>query len=225
MIGFHGQKIDWKGRDGAWYAIVSDGPDLQMSVRVTAPLAEEFPDIQLITGFALKYEDGHSIVIETNDPYTTQTGGCPDGFAGRCLAENSLKITVDGEGYPALPVERAPLPGRAHMTALNLPAECQPYGSDITFTDNSVEVARRQLSTKLAGVEEWVSGWSPSTALPLWCDRFVSGSGAGNLLNHQSKHAVFQIATTSLAVRLHHGTNHQVWIRVSGYHLRTHVPG
>lgn len=210
MIGFHGQKIDWKGEDGGWYNIMFDTvADIQMNVRLTAPLAEDFPERQLITGFALKYDDDHSVVIETKKPKTTETEGCPDDSV-TCIGENALRLTIDGEEHPAIPAERAPLTEDSFMTASNLPAECQPYGGDIVWARTFAKMKKRRLRADAIGLDEWVLGWSASTAAPSWCDKFVSEAGISGLIEHRSKHTAFNIVTPSLALRLHHGTNHQV---------------
>lgn len=59
MISFRGQTIDWKGEDGGWYVLLSDTVDMQMSVRLAAPLSKDLPDRQLITGVGIKYQNGH----------------------------------------------------------------------------------------------------------------------------------------------------------------------
>ena len=33
MTGFRGQKFDFTGEDGAWYAVLDDGPALQINMR------------------------------------------------------------------------------------------------------------------------------------------------------------------------------------------------
>ncbi|CAN0423163.1 unnamed protein product, partial [Ectocarpus sp. 13 AM-2016] len=50
MQGLRGQKIDWSGVDGGWYSLIKDDTaDVNINVRVTAPLPDQFPDRQLIT--------------------------------------------------------------------------------------------------------------------------------------------------------------------------------
>ncbi|CAB1111947.1 unnamed protein product [Ectocarpus sp. CCAP 1310/34] len=54
MKGLFGQNIDWFGVDGGWYSFVRDPDiDLNVNVRLTAPLPEEFPDRQLVTGLSV----------------------------------------------------------------------------------------------------------------------------------------------------------------------------
>lgn len=102
MVGLLGRKIDWSGEEGNWDAIMHDGVEKQIAVHVTAPLPEEFPGRQLITGVSLVSAGGHSLVIEANNPYTTETAGCPPDRIVPCLAEGSLRITVDGEQTDSL---------------------------------------------------------------------------------------------------------------------------
>lgn len=207
MVGFQGQRIDWKGEDGGWYVLLNDD-DVQLSVRLTAPLVEEFPDRQLMTAVAMKYGDGHSVIIETKEPYSTETEGCPDDWYTPCLAENALRIIVDGKEHLAVPTERSSLPGDATITASNLPAECQPYGGDLIWANTFAQMcAQRRVSE--SSFIDWVSSWSESTAAPGWCDKFLAEAGVEGALMYSSKHAVFSIDTPALAVRVHHGTNHQ----------------
>ncbi|CAM9997801.1 unnamed protein product, partial [Ectocarpus fasciculatus] len=60
MRGLRGQRIDWSGVDGGWYSFVRDDDlDLNVNVRLTAPLPEEFPNRQLVTGLSV-ISGGHS---------------------------------------------------------------------------------------------------------------------------------------------------------------------
>ena len=57
MQGLRGQRIDWSGVDGGWYSLVEDeNADLHVNVRLTAPLPDEFPDRQLVTGLTIMSE-------------------------------------------------------------------------------------------------------------------------------------------------------------------------
>lgn len=220
MIGFHGQNVDWRGEDGGWYVLISEA-DTQMSVRLTAPLPEDFPDRQLVTGLSIIYGDGHSLVIETKNPYTTGTAGCPDDWFTPCLSEGTLRITVDSKEQEAVPTIRGELPGvGAYLTAINLPAECQPYGGDIIWANKAERMeAHRGLAadtaasglTDIAGFDlaRWISTWSSSVAAPSWCNKFMEEAGVIGALSYHSRHTVFSIETPALALRLHHGTNHQ----------------
>lgn len=48
MTGFLGQKFDFTGKDGGWYALVADS-GLDINMRVTTPIAD-LPEITYITG-------------------------------------------------------------------------------------------------------------------------------------------------------------------------------
>ena len=64
MKGLSGQNIDWSGVNGGWYCLVKDDEaDLHVNVRLTAPLPEEFPERQLVTGLSV-ISTGHSVVVE-----------------------------------------------------------------------------------------------------------------------------------------------------------------
>lgn len=166
MMGLLGQTFDWAGTDGEWYSMLSDGPNLQLNVRVTAPLPE-FPDRQLLTAVSLIFDGGrHSLVIEVQDPHTTDTeqdcsvtNGDGDGTTLPCLASGALRVLVDGqEDYAALssPTAGVTLPdGHTVISATNLPTECQPFGGDKVWVEeieNIVSAARRRRSLR-AGVE------------------------------------------------------------------------
>ena len=78
MQGLRGQTIDWSGADGGWYCLVTDdNANLHVNVRLTAPLPEQFPDRQLITGLSIMAEES-SLVVEVKDPYDVSTDGCPE---------------------------------------------------------------------------------------------------------------------------------------------------
>ena len=65
MTGFLGQKFDFTGVDGEWYALISDLPSVHINMRVTAPVPS-LPEITYITGLSVLTTgiDGlqHSIV-------------------------------------------------------------------------------------------------------------------------------------------------------------------
>ena len=101
MKGLRGQKIDWSGIDGEWYNMVKDdNAGFHVNVRVTAPLREEFPDRQLITGLSVLSE-GHSLVVEVKNPYDVRTNGCLQEISP-CLADGGLRAIVDGEEVEGL---------------------------------------------------------------------------------------------------------------------------
>ncbi|CAN0551698.1 unnamed protein product, partial [Laminaria digitata] len=64
MDGLRGQTIEWSGEDGGWYAMIQDKDlGLHINVRVTAPLPQQFPHRQLVTGVSVLFGD-HSFVVE-----------------------------------------------------------------------------------------------------------------------------------------------------------------
>ena len=86
MQGLRGQQIDWSGIDNSWYCMVSDDTDgINVNVRLNAPLPEDFPDRQLITGLSVMSQ-GHSLVIVVTNPYDVNTAGCPSDMS---ICQNS----------------------------------------------------------------------------------------------------------------------------------------
>ncbi|CAM9548151.1 unnamed protein product [Sphacelaria rigidula] len=246
MVGLAGQKIDWSGVDGAWYSLLSSSGEGQsvgasqhathVNVRVTAPMGEEFPDRQLVTGVSI-LEGDHSLVVEVKDPYTTRTQGCRKQDVRPCLAEGGLRVLVDGVESDALEGPTsvslfADTDSEMDMTASNLPAECRPFGGDLIWARKFAEITsaaiaaaipgRRNLrSTTAMTFPEWVMS-GPPVAAPAWCAQFVkehtaAGGNGGALSAHptgpfaltESSHAVFRIETPSLKIRLNVGTNYQ----------------
>ena len=234
-MGLLGQTFDWAGTDGEWYSMLSDGPNLQLNVRVTAPLPE-FPDRQLITAVSLIFDGGrHSLVIDVQDPYTIDTeqdcsvtNGDGDGKTRPCLASGALRVLVDDqEDGTALgaPTAGVTLPdGHTVVSATNLPAECQPFGGDRVWAEdfeNVTSAARRRRSLR-GGVnvevaaatgddialEEWVLR-SGTLAAPEWCAKFLEEEGVNGLLKVTSSHAVFRIDGPAVTLRVNVGTNHQ----------------
>ncbi|CAM9563847.1 unnamed protein product [Sphacelaria rigidula] len=243
MVGLAGQKIDWSGVDGAWYSLLSSSGEgqpisasqhaTQVNVRVTAPMGEEFPDRQLVTGVSI-LEGDHSLVVEVKDPYTTRTQGCRKQDARPCLAEGGLHVLVDGVESDALEGPTsvslfADTDSEMEVTASNLPAECRPFGGDLIWARKFAKISsaiaaafpgRRNLrSTSAMTFPEWVMS-GPPVAAPAWCAQFVkehyfTSSGAitihptGPFALTESNHAVFRIETPSLEIRLNVGTNYQ----------------
>lgn len=131
MNGLRGQRIDWSGVDGGWYCLVSDADvDLHVNVRLTAPLPDEFPDRQLITGLSIVSED-HSLVVEVKKTYTVSTDdfSCDDSI---CLANGGLRAVVDGNETGGLlrSTRDANVADGMTMSASNLPVECRQFGGD-----------------------------------------------------------------------------------------------
>lgn len=99
LVGFRGQKFDFTGEDGLWYALVSDGPCHQTNIRITAPVPES-PEITYITGVALLLCDAesnrHTVEITVEKPHSLDSS-CPEQEKGNCLADGALKVVLDGE--------------------------------------------------------------------------------------------------------------------------------
>ena len=206
MRGLRGQNIDWFGEDGAWYSLVQDEQvDLQINVRVTAPLPDDFPNRQLITGMSILSE-GHSVIIAVNDPYSVDTDGCKDRKTP-CLCDGGISVVVDGQDADGLlhPGRDVYVTDGITMSASNLPAECRQFGGDKIWARMYDEMlqGRRQLAH--SSFEDWILSYGNMAALD-WCARFIDLHGIDNV---QSSHAVFQIVTPTVLVRLNAGLNHQ----------------
>eukprot|EP00903_Cladosiphon_okamuranus_P022268 g20475.t1 len=209
MYGLRGQRIDWSGVDGGWYSLIKDdNADLNINVRLTAPLPEEFPDRQLMTGLAVLSE-GHSVVVEVANPYTIDTDGCPEGISP-CLANGGLRIIVDGHEDNELLQFSTQVPvanGAVSLSASNLPVECRQFGGDRIWARQYQEMieGRRQL---LGGesLEEWILSHDQSMAAPGWCAKYIAENELADL---QSNHAIFKIETPAVTVRLNAGVNYQ----------------
>ena len=207
MQGLRGQAIHWSGVDGGWYCLVTDdNANLHVNVRLTAPLPEEFPDRQLITGLSVMSE-GHSLVIEVKDPYDVSTDGCPSK-TWPCLADGGLRAIVDGkEVYGLLPSSRHQyVADDIAVSASNLPVECRQFGGDKIWARMYEEMreGRRQLA---AGerFEDWVLRFDHMAA-PDWCTQYIAQH---DLADVQSNHAILKIVTSTVTVRLNVGTNFQ----------------
>lgn len=207
MKGLRGQKIDWSGIDGGWYNLIKDDDaHLHVNVRLTAPLPEAFPDRQLVTAVSVLSE-GHSLVIEVNNPYDTNTNGCPRGISP-CLANGGLRAVVDRketEGVLRFLRDEYVVDGIA-VSASNLPAECRQFGGDKIWARMHDEMLQ---STRALTTEELFEDWIlrfDDMAAPEWCARYIDEH---NLADLQSIHAVFKLVTSTVTVRLNVGTNYQ----------------
>lgn len=98
MTGFHGQKFDFTGEDGDWYALISDLPSMHLNMRVTSPVPS-LPEITYITGLSLITTDAdgfdHSVVISVKDPHSTECTCSVDHSP--CLADGSLSVLLDAD--------------------------------------------------------------------------------------------------------------------------------
>eukprot|EP00752_Nemacystus_decipiens_P003998 g3662.t1 len=209
MQGLRGQTIDWSGVDGGWYSLVKDdNAELSINVRLTAPLADSFPDRQLVTGLTV-ISEGHSLTIEVENPYTVDTTGCPDGVSP-CLANGGLRIIVDGQEHAELLRFSRQVPvadGAITLSASNLPVECRQFGGDKIWARMHQEMldGRRELLGG-EGLEDWILSFDRMAA-PDWCAKYIAENDLADL---QSTHAIFKIDTpTAVAVRLNAGVNYQ----------------
>ena len=207
MLGLRGQTIDWSGVDGGWYCLVTeDNANVHVNVRLTAPLPEEFPDRQLITGLSI-VSDGHSLVIEVTNPYSVETDGCHGGVSP-CLANGGLRAIVDGEEVDGLlsSCRREYVADGIALSASNLPVECRQFGGEKIWARMYEEMLQgsREL-TKEEVFEDWVLRFHHMAA-PEWCTKYIAQH---DLVDLQSNHAIFKIESSAVTVRLNVGTNFQ----------------
>ncbi|CAN0310396.1 unnamed protein product [Ectocarpus sp. 12 AP-2014] len=208
MHGLRGQRVNWSGVDGGWYSLVKDDDaDVGINVRVTAPLSHEFPNRQLITSLSVLSE-GHSLVIEVEDPYSTDTDGCREGVSP-CLANGGLRIFVnDQEANELLRFSRqVPVAdGAITVSSSNLPVECRQFGGQKIWGRMYQEMleGRRRLDNN-ESFEDWILK-SDHMPAPDWCAKYIAEN---DLADMQSTHAIFKIETPSLTVRLDAGVNYQ----------------
>lgn len=128
MTGFLGQKFDFTGADGGWYAVVSALPDFHLNMRVTSPVPS-VPDITYITGISIKTTDAdnieHTMVISVTEPHNLDSH-CPVGVLS-CLAEGALTVELDGK-IAILAPGKVSLGPDVAIAAVNLPGECRSFG-------------------------------------------------------------------------------------------------
>lgn len=232
MTGFRGQKFDFTGEDGGWYALISDVPSLHMNMRVTAPVPDA-PVITYITGISLITvgADGneHAIAVFVNHPHSL-VSSCPSGMS-TCLADGALRVVIDGEVVLAAPGTVSPGPG-VEVSAVNLPGACRSFGFEKYWERKMLEQVRlgqgssfesqhiAELITDAPpgpatqGMRDWVLG-DPTATNMMECAAYVAESMStdGGLFTHQSEHASFKISTPSATVRVSHGRLHQVAMR------------
>lgn len=128
MAGFRGQKFDFTGKDGGWYAVVSDLPYMHLNMRVTSPVPSVL-EITYITGISIVAMDtnglDHTIVISVVHPHNLESPCSAE--TSPCLAEGALNVVVDGEEVMISPGEVTVAPGVA-IAAVNLPGSCRSFG-------------------------------------------------------------------------------------------------
>eukprot|EP00903_Cladosiphon_okamuranus_P011805 g11093.t1 len=226
MTGFLGQKFDFTGEDGGWYALIAD-VNLNINMRVTSPVSD-IPEITYITGLSVVTTDAdgldHSIVIEVKDPYNFDSS-CPDGVSP-CLADGSLRVVLDGEETLLAP-DTVSLGHDVQISAVNLPGACRSFGFEKYWERKKLENADhgRRLSVAPT-MGEWVLGDPTATNLDE-CAEYVARAEVedGGLFAHQSEHASFRIVTPKATIRLSHGSLHQTAMRdpTDRYDLPDHL--
>eukprot|EP00903_Cladosiphon_okamuranus_P017248 g15893.t1 len=220
MTGFHGQKFDFTGADGDWYALVSALPDIHLNMRVTSPVPS-VPEITCSTGVSVQAADSngvsHNIVITVADPHSLDSG-CPEGVSP-CLAEGALSVELDGEASLLAPGEVKLGPGVA-VSAVNLPGSCRSFGFEQYWERKKAEYAqgRRVLESPegLQDMAQWILD-EPTATNIVECEEYVARvlatGGHVGLFAHESEHALFQILTPTGRIRLTHGRLHQLPMR------------
>lgn len=244
MTGFRGQKFDFTGKDGEWYALISDLPSLHLNMRVTAPVPH-IPEITYITGISLITADAngieHRVAITVSNPHRLDSV-CPSGMS-TCLADGALIVLVDGEISLATPGIATPGLG-VGISAVNLPGACRSFGFEKYWERKMLEKVRVGpghpfQSINVAGVMaddphassasdmgEWILA-DPTATNMMECAAYVADSTntAGGLFIHQSEHASFKISTPESTIRISHGRLHQVAMRdpTDQYDLPDHL--
>ena len=204
MQGLRGQSIEWSGVDGGWYSLIKDElADLHVNIRLTAPLPDQFPDRQLVTGLGI-VSDGHSLAIEVKNPYTVHTDGCAG--VSPCLANGGLRAFVDGEeSFHLLRFTRGEYAADGiEVSCSNLPVECRQFGGDKIWAHMFDEMLQGKRNLVETTIEDWILR-SRSMAAPEWCAKYLAENDIADL---QSTHAIFKIETSTVTVRLNVGVNH-----------------
>ena len=208
MPGLRGEQTEWSGVDGGRYSLIKDDDSqVHINLRVTAPLAAEYPDRQLVTGLSV-ISDGRSLVVEVKDPDTVATTCFLDGITP-CFAGDALRVTLDGSEANDLtyPMGNKIIhSGAMVLSAANLLAECTKFGGEKSWEDTFANIqAGHRLLEAYESFKNWVIN-SRSLATPEWCGKDFSQRGHEQV---QSTFVTFKIQTSSVTLRLNAGTNYQ----------------
>ena len=207
LQGLRGQHVEWTGVDGGWYALVKDvEDDLQINVRTTAPLPNDFPDRQFITGVAILSQE-HSLVVEVKEPHTIDTQGCASDVSP-CLADGGLVVSVDGELVDFLtgPTNDVKLPGGIELSSSNLPPACREFGGRKVWARAQKDMLRGRRQLTIAKTfEDWMLSFTHMMSSE-FCASFVVN---GDLSKVQSDQALLRIVTPTAVVRISAGINHR----------------
>lgn len=215
--GLRGQRYDWFGEDGGWYAFLSTPDQLQMNLRVTSHLPVTFPERQLVTGVALVTDGGHTIMVEIVDPLDlspTCQGTVDAGGSAPCLVNGGLRVTVDGREEVHGGAGEYRFDGDIQITAFNLPLECQRFGDYLMWGGLDEEQRLRSGSRGLrsagavSSIFEWLLADSVMIAPP-WCVKYLDElhGDVSALAGVQSSHAVLRIESPNLSLRVNVGIN------------------
>lgn len=207
LPGLHRQYVEWIGVDGGWYALVRDDEDdFQINVRTTAPMPNDFPDRQFITGVAI-LSHGHSFVIEVKEPYNVKTPGCADDWNSPCLADGGILTSIDGQRVDFLncPDKDLHLPGDIELSSTNLPRECSEFGGRNMWAHSQKNVLQGRQLISAETFEDWLLRLTHMAA-PEYCAMFMKTS---NIFRVQSEEAILRIVTPTAVVRVSAGINHR----------------
>ena len=213
MTGFHGQKFDFTGKDGEWYALISDLPSIHINMRVTAPVPS-LPEITYITGLSVFTTDSdgddHSIIISVKTPHSLRSECPSDGSV--CLADGALSVILDGEETFTKPGTEILAPG-VEISVANIPGECRSFGFEQYWERKKLEAAQGRRLQENETMGDWILG-DPTMTNVNECIEYVNDAMDGDtLFDHQSEHASFRIVTPTVTIRLSHGRLHQVAMR------------
>ena len=218
--GLRGQRYDWCGEDGGWYAFLATQAQLQMNLRVTSHLPTTFPERQLVTGVAVVTEGGHTITVDIVDPLDlaptcrgTADAARSESTSAPCLVNGGMRVTVNGrEEMPG--AGEYHFDGGIHITAVNLPLECQRFGDYLMWGNLGEEErlmhAGRSLRSagSVTSVFEWLLADSVMIAPP-WCVKYLEelNGDVTALARVESTHAVLRIESPNLSLRVNVGIN------------------
>lgn len=207
LPGLHRQYVEWTGVDGGWYALVRDDEDyFQINVRTTAPMPNDFPDRQFITGVAI-LSQGHSFVIEVKEPYTVKTPGCSHDWNSPCLADGGILASIDGQLVDFLncPGNNLHLPGDIELSSANLPLECREFEGRNVWAHSQKNVLQGRQLIAVETFEDWLLRLTHMGA-PEYCAVFMENN---NIFRVQSDQALLRIMTPTAVVRVSTGINHR----------------
>ncbi|CAN0107252.1 unnamed protein product, partial [Scytosiphon promiscuus] len=130
-----------------------------------------------------------------------------------CLVKGGLRITVDGREEVQGAGEYY-FDGGIHITAVNLPLECQRFGDFLMWGNLDEEQKQRSGSRSLrsagttTSIFEWLLADSVMIAPP-WCVKYLDElhGDVNALTGMQSNHAVLRIESPNMSLRVNVGIN------------------